>query len=502
MKSTGKGAVIMPHGVLFRGNSEGEIRRNIVRRGYIKGIIGLPANLFYGTGIPACILVLDKENAAARKGIFMINASQDFMKDGNKNRLRHQDIRKIVDVFTQQLEIPKYSRMIPLAEIEANDYNLNIPRYIDNSEPEDIQDLEAHLRGGIPNRDLDALEAYWQVFPTLRETLFCPADRPGYSQPKVEASQVKTTIRNHADFQAFHVKTVQFFEQWQEQNKPFLMALQAGSSPKELIAKLSESILATFEPALLIDKYDIYQILMTYWTDTMQDDVYLISDDGWLEDSQLHQILNGKSKEKPDLEVGKLKLKADLIPPSLVIARYFAKEQQALDALKAEQDALTQQMDEMREEQGGEEGFLAEVMDEKGKVKKADLSARLKEIKNNAEVSEERAALEAYQALMEQEAELGRQVKEAQKALNEQVVNQYGRLTEMEVKALVVDEKWLTALCAEVTAEMDRVSQVLTGRIKQLTERYAAPLQQIMSETVELNTKVEAHLQKMGLVWH
>ena len=171
LKSTGKGAIILPHGVLFRGNAEADIRKNIVRRGYIKGIIGLPPNLFYGTGIPACIIVLDKENAAGRSGIFMIDASKGFMKDGNKNRLRQQDVRRIVDVFTQQLEIPRYSRMVPFDEISdpKNDYNLNIPRYIDSSEPEDIQDIEAHLLGGIPNRDLDALEAYWQVFPSLAQ---------------------------------------------------------------------------------------------------------------------------------------------------------------------------------------------------------------------------------------------------------------------------------------------------------------------------------------------
>jgi type I restriction enzyme M protein len=134
LKSTGKGAVILPHGVLFRGNAEGDIRRNIIRKGYIKGIIGLPANLFYGTGIPACIVVLDKENAAARTGIFMIDAGKGFVKDGNKNRLRHQDIHKIVDVFNKQLDLPKYSRMVGVAEIEKNDYNLNIPRYIDSTE--------------------------------------------------------------------------------------------------------------------------------------------------------------------------------------------------------------------------------------------------------------------------------------------------------------------------------------------------------------------------------
>jgi type I restriction enzyme M protein len=181
LKSTGKAAVILPHGVLFRGNAEATIRRALVRQGYIKGIIGLPANLFYGTGIPACILVLDKAGAAQRQGLFMVDASRGFMKDGNKNRLRSQDIHKIVDVFNHQTKLDRYSRLVPLAEIEKNDYNLNIPRYIDASEPEDLHDLAAHLSGGIPNGDLDALGAYWQVFPKLRADLFAP-EREGYSK--------------------------------------------------------------------------------------------------------------------------------------------------------------------------------------------------------------------------------------------------------------------------------------------------------------------------------
>src|SRR6059036_978945 len=161
------------------------------KRGLIKGIIGLPANLFYGTGIPACIVVIDKENAHARTGIFMIDASKGFLKDGNKNRLRAQDIHKIVDVFNRQIELPRYSRMVPQAEIASptNDYNLNIPRYIDSSEPEDLQDLDAHLNGGIPNRDIDALDAYWAVFPSLRQELFKENGRPGYSDARIETRE-------------------------------------------------------------------------------------------------------------------------------------------------------------------------------------------------------------------------------------------------------------------------------------------------------------------------
>src|SRR5579859_2548489 len=239
LKSTGKGAVILPHGVLFRGNSEAEIRKKIIRRGYIKGIIGLPANLFYGTGIPACIIVLDKENAGSRTGIFMIDASKGFMKDGNKNRLRHQDIHKIVDVFNRQIELPKYSRMVASAEIEANDFNLNIPRYIDSTEAEDLHDIAAHLLGGIPNYDIDALDRYWQVFPTLKQQLFVAGQRPGYSQLRVEPTHIKPTIFTHPEFLAYTQAVADLFVQWQATNMPALKGLNIGSHLKQLIENLS-----------------------------------------------------------------------------------------------------------------------------------------------------------------------------------------------------------------------------------------------------------------------
>jgi type I restriction enzyme M protein len=244
--------VNLPHGVLFRGGAEGEIRRNLIRRGYIKGIIGLPANLFYGTGIPACVIVLDKENAAARKGIFMIAASKGFIKNGNKNRLRAQDLHKIVDAFTRQAEIPKYSRMVPVAEIEANDFNLNLPRYIDSTEPEDLQDIDAHLRGGIPDRDIDDLDRYWRVLPTLRYALFERADRPGYSQLKVPIPEVKAAIFNHKEFTTFNQSVIDLMAKWERANTPLLKGIKVGSKPKALIETLSEDLLETFQKALCL----------------------------------------------------------------------------------------------------------------------------------------------------------------------------------------------------------------------------------------------------------
>src|ERR1035441_10278884 len=200
IKPDGKGACILPHGVLFRGNAEAAIRKNLVQRGYIKGIIGLPSNLFYGTGIPACIVVLDKEGANARKGILMIDASKGFIKDGPKNRLRAQDIHRIVDTFTRHAEVSRYSRMVSVAEISdpKNDFVLNLPRYIDSSEPEDLQDIDGHLRGGIPDCDINALAAYWQVIPSVRGELFKKADRSGYCEMKLAIANVTPAIFGHA----------------------------------------------------------------------------------------------------------------------------------------------------------------------------------------------------------------------------------------------------------------------------------------------------------------
>ncbi len=509
LKPDGKGACILPHGVLFRGNAEAAIRKNLILRGYIKAIICLPANLFYGTGIPACIIVLDKENAAARKGIFMIDASKGFIKDGNKNRLREQDIHKIVDTFTRQLEDKRYSRMVPVAEISdpKNDFNLNLPRYIDSTEPEDIQDIDAHLRGGIPNRDLDALDAYWQVIPAVRAGLFKKADRAGYSQLRIPAADIKAAIFSHDEFTAFNQSATKLFGKWKTANTPRLKNLAKDTRPKALIETLSEDLLETFEKARLLDPYDIYQHLMDYWAETMQDDVYLITSDGWRDAAQPQLLIEDrtkKSKEKPALIVGRRKYRIELIPPALVIARYFATEQAAIEKLETVIAAIAQTMEEMAEENGGEDGLLAEAKNEKDKLTKASVKARLAAAEEGgADVAEpgEISLLKEYLALAEKETATNAALSEAQAELAENTLAQYGKLTVDEIKTLVVDDKWLATIAAAVQGELDRVSQTLTGRIRQLAERYAAPLPQLTVEVATLAARVDKHLDKMGAVW-
>ncbi|MCX6927003.1 MAG: N-6 DNA methylase, partial [Verrucomicrobia bacterium] len=484
---------------------EADIRREIVRRGYVKGIIGLPANLFYGTSIPACIIVLDKENAAARKGIFMIDASKGFIKDGNKNRLRAQDIHKIVDTFTRLAEISGYSRMVSLAEISdpKNDFNLNLPRYIDSTEQEDIQDIDAHLRGGVPNRDIDALEGYWQVIPGVRATLFQKADRPGYTQLRVPIGEVKAAIFGHAEFTAYNESATKLFAKWKSASTPRLKGIAKGGKPKALIETLSEDLLDTFERARLLDAYDVYQHLMDYWAETMQDDVYMIVSDGWREAAKPRLIIEDKdkkTKEKPDFTVGKLKYKAELIPTALVIARYFATEQTAIEKREGEVASIEQALEEMAEEHSGEDGFLEAAKNDKDKLTRASVAARLKEIKSDADAADERKVLNDYLALTEKKAATSTIVSDAQEALLLKVAAQYGKLTEDEIKTLVVDDKWLTTLAAAVQGELDRVSQTLTGRIRQLAERYAIPLPLLTGQVATLAARVDEHLKTMGAV--
>lgn len=490
LKSNGRGACILPHGVLFRGNAEADIRKNLIKKGFIKGIIGLPPNLFYGTGIPACIVVIDKEGAMDRKGLFMVDASKGFMKDGNKNRLRSMDIHKIVDVFKKQQDLPKYARMVPLEEIEKNEFNLNIPRYIDSQEAEDIQDIEGHLKGGIPEADIDALEDYWSVCPGLRKSLFKPL-RPGYVELAVDKTNLKSAIYDHPEFAKFIAEMEAVFKDWRGSAAKRLKNLEPGFHPKELIVEISESLLAHYAGKPLIKHYDVYQHLMDYWSETMQDDCYLIAADGWK--AETYRIIEtdkkGKQKDKG--------WTCDLVPKPLIVAKYFAAEQKALDELQSELETVTAQRTELEEEHGGDEGLFAELE----KVNKGNVNARLKEIKGDAESEDEAKALSDWLKLNDSEAAKKKAIKQADAELDAKALGKYLELAEGDVKSLAVEDKWLRRLSNDVHGEMDRVTQTLTQRIRDLVERYSQPMPNLSDALSSLEQLVAGHLQKMGFSW-
>ncbi|MFC3943542.1 type I restriction-modification system subunit M [Pseudomonas gingeri] len=514
LKSTGKGACILPHGVLFRGNAEAVIREQLVRSGYLKAIIGLPANLFYGTGIPACILVLDKENAGARKGIFMIDAAKGFIKDGPKNCLRDQDVHKIVDTFTRMADVPRYARMVSFDEISdpKNDFNLNLPRYIDSTEPEDIQDIDGHLRGGIPERDIDAFDSYWQVMPALRTALFKPANHSGYFE--LVSREVKSVIFAHPQFNDFKTDVDTLFSKWLAGSTPQLKGFaadEASSHPKTLIATLSEDLLSTFAKAPLLDYYDIYQHLMDYWTESMQDDCYLISADGWMSGAKVREVVRVKDKnnklawaEKHDYCQGKRRFKSDLIPVEILIAHYFMAERSAIEEFEGQLAIVEQSMSEMLEEHSGEDGSLSEVIEGEGdkqKVTAKAIKARQREIGMDPDYEDEFKVLAEYDDLIDLQSTLKAKLKKAEEELDDKIHVKYPQLSEDEIKSLVVDDKWLATLAVAVQGELDRVSQILTGRIRELSERYATPLPQLTDEVAMLAGRVEEHLKNMGAVW-
>ena len=507
LKPQGKGAIILPPGVLFRGNREAVIRRELLRRGFIAGVIGLPANLFYGTGIPASIIVIDKKAATSRKGVFMIDARFDFRKDGNKNRLRAQDIHKIVDVFNHRIEHPHYSRLVPLTEINdpANDYNLNLPRYIDNGDTGELHDLDAHLNGGIPNRDLDAIQDYWDALPGLRSALLQPIpDRPGYSDLRVEKQELRRRINEHSTYTSYrdHFRTK--VDRWSQQHEPRLRAIQKGDSSRDIVDSLSEDLLQRFHDFPLIDAYDLYQCLMDYWNTTMADDVHLICTVGWTAAATprppLTKPTGGRqSLESPDLAVGRSKYKMDLLPPSIVIARFFQHDRDQLDEYRAAVTTARTALDALVEKHGDDEGIFG-VLRRNGKITRTSVRARLRLLcsaDTGSDSVTERKVLSRYLKMDDIHTVAKRTAKSEEVALNRQVLSSYADLTEGEIQELTVVDKWLPAVRTYLNRVLSRAPRSISDTIETLRSRYATPLRSLESDTELLARRVAHHYTRM-----
>lgn len=502
LKSDGKAAVILPHGVLFRGNAEAEIRKAIIDRGYIKGIIGLPANLFYGTGIPACIIVIDKSDADERTGIFMIDASHDFVKDGNKNRLREQDIYKIVTTFNEQIQDdPKYARFVLNDEIKKkNDYNLNIPRYIDSSTPEDLQDIEAHLHGGIPAADVDSMDKYWKLFPGLKDKLFAPM-REGYYQLNVPKDEVRSTIYADNSFSAYADRIDDAFEAWKQEVDAGLRDIDELVELKEYIVELSDALVAQFENIELVDKYDVYEVLLSYWQQTMADDVFVLIQDGYTAGRDIEYNIEvtknkkGERKEKVKGWDGKL------IPKALVECAFFKAERAKIDEAQRICEETQSQLDELTEEQSGEDGVLADCLNDKDSVDAKAVAAKLKELKKTAPKSDEYHTLLRYSNLSKAVKDQNKLIKELNAALEDRVKEQYQKLSEADIKELLVNRKWYYTIFTGIKALYVTTSHNMANRIVELAERYENSMPELEQKAVDYEAKVRAHLERMGFKW-
>ena len=566
LKSTGKAAVILPHGVLFRGNAEATIRQKIIDKGWIKGIISLPPNLFYGTGIPACIIVIDKEGAKNRSGIFMIDASKGYIKEGSKNRLREQDIYRIVTTFNEKITTdPKYARFVLNKEIKGkNEYNLNISRYIDSSDSEDIQDIYAHIHGGIPIADIDALEHFWKVFPSLKDELF-DVFSEGYYKLNVEEDVIRQTIYSNEEFIAYGEKIDEAFSNWRNYADAKLKNLRTDISTKDLIVKLAQSILREFEDLSLINKYDVYQILLAYWNEELSDDVSMIISDeaGYGAARKTENIM--KETKKTDAN-GNPKLKVvgwegKLIPKKLIISVLFSEEKRAMDDLMefvAETDSRLMSLIE----ESAENSAFSEVI-EGGKVKSKEIRKKMNEIMSHVHTplidglvklqnmlpmkkkeyveyinnniilevaytdkrtvtktsvayalgiarseapvpdvyADDYKELKAAFKLAKKSEESTKLIKEMDKELDEKARKRYLTLTDDEIIELLINKKWYDTIGVGINELYATISYQLSDRIIELSKRYKNPLPNIMKQTADCEIEVKKYLERMGFTW-
>ena len=509
LKPTGKAAVILPHGVLFRGNAEESLRKNIIDRGYIKGIIGLPANLFYGTGIPACIIVMDKEDAAERQGnnggIFMIDASHDFVKDGPKNRLRERDIHKIVQTFVNRIEDdPKYARFVPMEEIKVkNGYNLNIPRYIDSGDAEDEQSIDAHLNGGIPAGDVDSLKRYWDIFTSLKNKLF-KKFRTGYYQLKVEKDEIRGAIFNDEEFKAYAEQIDNAFDAWLKKSSQKLMNIDGTVDVKKFIIELSESLIDEFRHIELVDFYDVYQVLLAYWQETMSDDIFVLKYDGYMAGAEIVKLFKKESKKddgKKKAEPKEIGWEGKLLPKTVIERVYFAKEQAEIERAEQIVAESESRLEEFVEENSGEGNVLADYAKEESEDLDAKkIAAKLKELKKQkaSNKSEEYEVLNKYTELANTAKEQAGIVKELNKALDESVKNKYAELTEKEIKDLLVKQKWSFDIFEGIKSLYDTTSHKIATRVTELADRYENTLPDLEATVADYETKVKNHLKEMG----
>lgn len=510
LKDKGKAAVILPHGVLFRGNAEGEIRKAIIEKGYIKGIIGLPANLFYGTGIPACIIVIDKEEAYKRNGIFMIDASNDYIKDDNKNRLRERDIYKIVKTFNEQItDNPKYARFVPMDEIiEKNEYNLNISRYIDSNNRNDLQDIEAHLEGGIPQNDIDGLNKYWKVFKELKKKLFDNL-RKGYYKLNVSIDKAIEVIYNDKEFTNYANVINNTYEKWKREIDDKLRNINKNSTADDLIQELSKRLFEEFNNIELIDKYDIYEVLLVYWRKVMSDDVFLLIYDGYSAGREITKEYvikekKGKDGEKITEYTDKVKSwDGQIIPKSIIINEYFQREKKEIEDIELMILDIQDKMDKMIEE--ADEGMsLKEIQNDKGKITQKDLKAKIKElleqIEEDVNVSKDTTndynQLVEFEKFMNENCKNNKILRNLNKALEEKVKCKYAKLTDNEIKELIVDKKWYTSIFNGIYKLYEEISSNLTFRITELAKRYEETLKFIENGSKEAEKRVKPHLEE------
>lgn len=488
LKPDGILTIVLPHGVLFRGGEEEQIRTNLIEKNNIDAIIGLPANIFFGTGIPTLVMVLKQHRAS--DDVLIIDASKGFVKDGKQNKLRACDIKKIADTVRDRKNVPGFSRRVSREEIRQNGYNLNIPRYVDSSEAAEQYDIYATMFGGIPNAEIDALQKYWEAFPTLRSDLFKPElDKP-YSALKVE--DVKTAIEHNTDVKWFNTMFAEAFNGFDDllhqkliDNVKHVRELQAQD-------EIASDMFSRLCNIPLVDRYAVYQALADNWQAIISD-IETIQEEGFDAVRVVETAYKLVKKGDEDVEVPD-GLKGRIIPFSLVQNMKFQTELNAISALQSRVEAISGELDEVRDSFNEEE---LETYCDSEKDNAFDKKKITADAKPKADVeAETKAKLKQIVSLWNEQTTSNKQIKADKLALEEKTIKAIENLTDEEA-AVLLHHKWIDPICEGIDNTLRSVLSALESEALALSEKYATSYKQINDDMAAANEELAGLVEQL-----
>lgn len=477
VKPDGIMTIVLPHGVLFRGGEEGKIRKNLIENNKIDAIIGLPANIFYGTGIPTIIMVL--RQSREHTDVLIVDASKGFAKEGKNNKLRACDIRRVVDVVTGRKDVPKYSRKVSKEEIRSNDYNLNIPRYVDSSEPAESWDIYASMFGGVPVRELDELQDFWKVFPSLKEELF--DGDGGYVQ--VKAQSVRQAIEGNPEVQAFRKQYQEALAGLEDRLTDLLIDQAQTVSIARAEDEITNELFRRMESVPLVDPYEAYELFHSHY-EKISGDLELIQTEGKETVTQVDPNMVLKKKNGSDAEVQE-GWKGHILPFELVQKTLLAREYEAIEDKKkrlqeipSERDALLEELDEEEKE------AIAEALDENKEAFVLNkIGSVLKELKK--EKDPENAGiitcLQKADQLSQEEKKIKAEIKTKEEAFELLTKEKIENLTSEEADALL-KQKWILPIMDGIQSLPANAITALEKSVEALGKKYADTYEDIESE--------------------
>ena len=488
LKPDGILTIVLPHGVLFRSGEEEQIRTNLIEKNNIDAIIGLPANIFFGTGIPTLVMVLKQHRA--NDDVLIIDASKGFVKDGKQNKLRACDIKKIADTVRYRKEIQGFSKKVSREEIRQNGYNLNIPRYVDSSEAAEQYDIYATMFGGIPNAEIDALQKYWEALPSLRSDLFLPHKDKPYSALKVE--DVKAAIEHNTDVKSLNTQFAEAFNGFADMLHQKLIDNVMTVHELQAQDEIASDIFHRLNHIPLVDRYAVYQALADNWQAIISD-IETIQEEGFDAVHVVETAYKLVKKDNEDVEVPD-GLTGHIIPFCLVQQTKFQTELQALSALQSRVEAISGELDEVRDSFTEEE---LEAYCDSEKDNAFDKKKITADAKPKADVeAETKTKLKKIVALWNEQTQTNKQIKTDKQALEEKTIKAIENLSDEEA-ATLLHHKWINPICNDIDNTLHAVLSALESETLALSEKYATSYKQINDDMAVANKQLAELVEQL-----